>query len=51
MKKTYDEPEILIELFPGQDVITGSGFGGGGGNNDDNPDDPIIITGFGGADY
>ncbi len=35
MKKTYEEPKIIIELFPGQDIVTFSG--GSGGGSDDPP--------------
>ena len=45
MKKTYEEPEIVIELFSGEDVIVCSDWGGGG---DGGEDDPIVINGIGG---
>ena len=39
MKKPYEDPEIIIEFFPAEDVIVCSWGGEGGG---DEPDDPII---------
>ena len=38
MKKPYEEPEISIELFTDQDILTNSWGGEGGG---DEPDEPI----------
>lgn len=40
MKKPYEEPVLVIELFEGPDIIAFS-WGGGGGYEDD----PIIING------
>lgn len=40
MKKVYEEPKLIIELFPGQDIVTFSGGGYGG----DEDDEPIIIN-------
>ncbi len=37
MKKTYEEPRLLIDLFPGQDVIVCSW-----GEDPEDPDDPIF---------
>ena len=34
MKKEYKEPKIVIELFPGQDVIACSDWGGEGGGEE-----------------
>ena len=46
MKKDYEKPKIIIEFFPGQDIITFSG-----GDNPEYPEDPIIVTSTGADDY
>ena len=43
MKKTYEEPELIIKFFPGTDVIVCSDPWGGGGGEIIDPDDPITI--------
>ena len=47
MKKPYEDPALIIELFPGPDIIAFSaGHGGEGGNGDD--EDEPILGGLGG---
>ena len=46
MKKEYEEPIIIIELFPGQDIIVCSM----GTNPEDPGDDPITFDSIGGED-
>ena len=43
MKKPYEGPKMIIELFLGHDIITWSGGGnpGGEGGWDDDDDNPI----------
>ncbi len=38
MKKPYEKPKIVIELFDGMDIIT---FSGGSYPGDDEPEEPI----------
>ncbi len=38
MKKPYEDPVLIIEIFPGPDIIAFS-WGGGGG------DEPIVFNG------
>ena len=37
MKKPYEEPLVIIELFPEQDIVTFSG-----GTTPEDPEDPVI---------
>ncbi len=44
MKKPYEDPVLIIELFPGQDIIA---FSMGGGSGDEGGDDEEPSIGFG----
>ena len=38
MKKPYEEPELIIELFLDTDIIVCSGWGGESGGDEPDPD-------------
>ncbi|MBO5340546.1 MAG: hypothetical protein J6A62_06080 [Oscillospiraceae bacterium] len=45
MKMNFEQPEIRLEKFMMEDIITSSGIGGGGGTEDDLPFVPAAING------
>lgn len=45
MKKLYEPPEIMIELFLGQDIVAFSGGNNPGGEDWDGGDDGGLIGG------